>query len=276
MSETLIPYDDLDSMFPQEIDDITTYEDVDSEMRQHVEEYDNFIASGDLDSANALEETYPRLANMKITANDFNHTNDMIIALQRFYKDDIRNYIQTVITDEGEWLDTVSYNEWSIVTYVNENVELCYMAKVNNIPAGTLPTDTDYWIPLTLQGKQGVGTGLAPRGIWDETITYVENDMVSYNNSLWQAVVENLNSTPSQTNADWNFVVSMINEANNLIDETSGTSYVLIMSDGSPYMKEVVGNTYGTTLSAIVDEVTGTIYKLTAIKGVYYLREVGY
>ena len=55
-----------------------------------------------------------------------------------------------------------------------------------NAIAGTPITNTNYWRPLTLRGEQGAsGTSLTFRYTWDATQTYYSQDIVVYNNVIW-------------------------------------------------------------------------------------------
>ena len=97
-----------------------------------------------------------------------------------------------------------------IVFYYVGTTKNPYMAIADNIPIGTLPTNINYWYPLSIKGEQGVpGLGLTPRGIWSEYIQYYQNDLVSYNNALWAANEDNIGYFPSDSSTVWYSVLSI-------------------------------------------------------------------
>ena len=99
---------------------------------------------------------------------------------------------------------TTEYNKYDTVSYTVDNSLEYFLCISNNTPIGTLPTNTSYFIQLTLKGDKGAsGTGMSPRGGWLGATQYYANDCVAHNGVLWYATVDNYGSEPTDTNTNW-------------------------------------------------------------------------
>ena len=69
--------------------------------------------------------------------------------------------------------------------------------------SGNLPTNTEYWLEIGLQGEKGApGLGVSLKYIWNAETSYNALDIVSYGDSLWVAKVNNITIPPSN-GATW-------------------------------------------------------------------------
>lgn len=203
-------YTDLNSDFPDKVSTMTRVQDVSASMKPYVDEYYAYYNRGDFEHANGVITAHPELINMIINAKIFNDLRDEIIATQRTFRDDVENYIFTVVKNRGDWNSSIKYIKYNIVYYTVGTNKNPYMAIADDIPIGTLPTNINYWFPLSIKGEQGVsGLGLTPRGIWSEYTQYYQHDMVSYNNALWAANADNIGYFPSDSSTVWYSVLSM-------------------------------------------------------------------
>ena len=203
-------YTDLNSDFPDTISTMTRVQDVSASMKPYVDQYYTYYNRGDFENANAVITAHPELQNMIINAKIFNDMRDEIVATQRTFRDDTENYIFNVVKNKGDWSPSVRYIKYNVVFYYVGTTKNPYMAIADNIPIGTLPTNINYWYPLSIKGEQGIpGLGLTPRGIWSEYIQYYQNDLVSYNNALWAANEDNIGYFPSDSATVWYSVLSI-------------------------------------------------------------------
>ena len=203
-------YTDLNSDFPDKVSTMTRVQDVSAAMKPYVDEYYTHYNRGDFDRANGVITAHPELLNMIINARIFNDLRDEIIATQRTFKDDVENYIFTVVKNRGTWSSSVRYIKYNVVFYTVDTLTTPYMAIADNIPIGTVPTNINFWYPLAIKGEQGEsGLGLSPRGVWNENVKYYQHDMVSYSNALWAANEDNIGYFPNDTSTMWYKVLSI-------------------------------------------------------------------
>jgi len=206
-------YPDLENKFPEQIDDFEKFQDPNLTSISLINEYYSYFDSGNLQAANELLENNPSLKRMIINAESLNKLRDAILSVQRYYLNDVESYLVNIVKFKGDFNNLSKYTKYDVVGYVNESAIQYYMAKMHNIPIGTLPTNTDYFVPLTLRGQQGVsGTGLSPRGLWGNIVQYYENDCVSYNNSLWSAKQVNVGQPPQDGSEYWELLMKLENK----------------------------------------------------------------
>lgn len=147
---------------------------------------------------------------MIINADNLNKLRDAIISIQRYYMQDVQQYLVEIIKYKGPWASNVRYTKYDVITYDTNGATESFMGIQTNIPLGTSPLNKDYFIPLTLRGEQGAsGTGMSPRGYWNAAVQYYKHDCVAYNNVLWYAKQDNLNRVPQPISDDWEQVMSL-------------------------------------------------------------------
>ena len=194
-------YSDLTyTTFPESVSTMERVQDVTIAAKQYVDLYNKYYNTGDFDNANKVLDEHPELLKMIINAYTFNELRDNIIATQRMFLDDTEDYIFTVVKNKGTWSNSVKYLKYNVVFYNS----LPYMAIANDIPISTIPTDTNYWYALAIKGDKGEsGTGLSPRGYWNENTQYYIDDMVAYNNILWASLSNSIGQVPNISSSVW-------------------------------------------------------------------------
>lgn len=156
-------------------------------------------------------------ANQKfVDAEKMNTLMDTCVALQRFYLTDIKPYIENKQTSwqntinqfifKGNYSTGTQYqvNNFVIYTVAGENrVYIC----IKTPPVGTLPTSTTYWRVMTIKGVMGEsGTGLTFRYNWQSGEPYYAEDVVTYNNIVWNCLKDNTGVTPGSDESTWKVI----------------------------------------------------------------------
>ena len=200
-------YPDLQNNFPDSIDDFYKFTDPSISQIAIINQYYSKFQSGDISGAAEILESNPDLKTAILNAERLNKIRDGIISIERFYLDDVQQYLVNIVKNKGDWNSQTKYTKYDVVFYEIDGIEQAFMGLDVNIPIGTLPTDDTYWIPLTLRGKQGEsGIGLTPRGEWNSSTEYYINDCVSYKNKLWYAKQSSTNKIPDESNEYWEYI----------------------------------------------------------------------
>lgn len=191
--------------FPQAIDTFDRATDITIELLPLVQEYQKLYNSGKINEASKILIDHPELQSCMINAKTINRCYDGIKALQRYYFSDIQKYLEQIITYKGDYSNKTAYKKYDVCLYNNGSAYLC----ISDSKIGSLPTDTSYFVPLTLQGEQGIaGINLTFEGSWDAKATYSSDSCVTYNNVLYASLTDdNLAKTPSKTSSYWTVVI---------------------------------------------------------------------
>ena len=196
-------YSDLQNKFPAEVDDFAKFTDPSISQVSLINQYYAYMEAGNVSAAAQILEQNPALKTSILNAERLNMMRDGLISLERFYLNDVQQYLVEIVKQKGNWSSSVKYTKYDVVMYDGK----AYMGISTDIPLGTLPTSTSYFIPLTIQGEQGAsGTGLSPRGEWSASITYSVYDCVSYQNGLWYAKTASTNKNPADNLSDWGYI----------------------------------------------------------------------
>ena len=203
-------YTDLDGTnFPDKVDSWEKFLDPTVSTQAAINAYYACINGGDFDGAANILENTPELNQMIINAKRMNQIRDAVIALERFFDDNVYDYIVDMVKDFGTWSGIKAYKKYSVVDYTLKGSTLFYMS-IQDVPVGVPPTETRYWKCITLQGRRGdSGLGLTPKGAWKKDEDYIKDDLVTYNNALWAANVANTEQPPSTDSSYWYLVMSM-------------------------------------------------------------------
>lgn len=228
--------------FPEDVDNLNNFVDITLETLPLAKEYYARYNAGDIIGANEIIEKNPQLRYSQINASTLNPIVDSIKAMQRFYMSDVQRYLMEIVVYKGEFSASVKYTKYNTVKYVNNSAFETFMCIRSDTPIGTLPTDTSYWIPLTMRGEKGEpGIGLTAYGDWNSITTYPKDALVAYNNALWGAKVENTGIVPSvNATATWYKVIDYSTDYAIYVDKTTAKKYKLIMDNGRLYMEEVM------------------------------------
>ena len=153
-------YPDLDfTNYPGELDNIQLKSNIaNSTDAQLVAQIQAAIIAGDFSNASAIINTNPQLNGKIFNANDYNQMRDAILALERFYNNDIYNYIaekQAAWTAEidkfnfkGVYSPTTQYERNNMVNYTTAEGTFLYLC-IETPETGISPTNTTYWRILT-------------------------------------------------------------------------------------------------------------------------------
>lgn len=213
-------YQDLPfTSFPGTLDTFTTWINILASDGLLIAQYQAALQAGNITQANQILAQIPQGTQKIITATDLNKLTQAIQAVERFYKTDVKPYIQSqqeswlnIINQfsyEGVWSNGTSYVTNNIVSYTTGGLTLLFIA-TSIPPIGTAPTNTQYWRLLTIQGQPGTsGNGLSYRQEWNGTVQYNVNDSVTYDGILWMALRVNRNIQPGTDSSYWKNVMKL-------------------------------------------------------------------
>lgn len=213
-------YPDLSlTVFPDGgIDSFTTWLNVTAQDGPLIQQYITAMNAGNQAQANQILSQISSGSQKIIKATDLNKLTQAILAVERFYSVDIKPYVQNKqeewlniinqFTYVGVWANGTAYVQNNIVSYIVSGVTLLFIA-TSNPPTGTVPTNTQYWRPLSVQGTPGEsGPGLSYRQEWNSSTSYSVNDCVTYNGAVWMALQANKNIIPGQNESYWKNIIS--------------------------------------------------------------------
>lgn len=203
-------YPEYINNFPDALDKIPTLQDVSVTTKPLVDQYLTYKNSGDFEGANVYLAEHPEIKNCMFTSELYNLLAYGILSSQRLYLDDVQNWIFNVSQLVGEYSPTVKYSKFNVVYYTVDGGIQFYQASKLDIPIGTLPTDTNYWICITLRGQKGdPGTNMVYSGLWNYLTEYKIDQFVIDQNCFWICVKNNSNSRPSKNNNNWNLMLEI-------------------------------------------------------------------
>lgn len=215
-------YPDLDfTNYPGELDNIQLKSNIaNSTDAQLVAQIQAAIIAGDFSNASAIINANPQLNGKIFNANDYNQMRDAILALERFYNNDIYNYIaekQAAWTAEinkfnfkGVYSPTTQYERNNMVNYTTAEGTFLYLC-IETPETGIAPTNTTYWRILTLRGERGLsGDGLSFTWVWDSNMEYNLNDVTVYGNKWWAATQVNRGQQPMNGSEYWTEILTAL------------------------------------------------------------------
>jgi len=195
-------YPSLSNNFPDSKDTMIKMSDASYAYKDLIAQYYAYKNAGNDTAAAQLLTDNPTLDTMILNAAKINRFNDIALSLEWFFKDDVETYLESRFAYIGEYDSGATYTKGNIVSLNGEG----FICRVDS-SVGVSPTahiTTTNWAIIAKQGIQGVsGTGLSPRGGWDNLTTYYVNDCAAHNNILWQCLVQNSASEPVSGNTNW-------------------------------------------------------------------------
>lgn len=201
-------YPDLTNAFPDSVDPLRIFQDVNISNKNLVDQYNGYVAAGNFTAASNLIRANPSMRDMIINADNMQLFYDAVISLERHYMNNFYQYVVNALQYRGTWSSSTRYSKFDLVRYAEDG--LAYLAVMENIPVGTLPTSSQYWIALSVKGEQGEsGLGMTPRGTWSSAVQYYQYDVVTWDNKLWWAKADNRNSQPFVGSNVWEVALSM-------------------------------------------------------------------
>jgi hypothetical protein len=109
-------------------------------------------------------------------------------------------------TYKGEYNSFAQYFKWNVVTYNGDS----YLALVDTV--NFAPTDASKWAKVAQKGLQGdrglPGMGLVFKGTYDPAFTYVPNQAVEYQGSVYFCTQQALGETPQDNGVSWDLFLS--------------------------------------------------------------------
>ena len=205
--------------FPSSVDQFMTFLNVVASDGPLIEQYLEAMNAGNQTQANQILAQIPQASQKLITATDLNTLSQAMLAVERFYLTDIEPYMnelqqswtQTIrqFSYQGVWSSGTSYVVNNLVSYTVSGINLVYIA-TSNPPVGTVPTNSNYWRLLTIQGQQGTsGQGVSYRQEWTNSAIYSVNDCVTYNAALWMAIASSQNQEPTNNSQYWQLIMNL-------------------------------------------------------------------
>lgn len=213
-------YPDLSlTNFPNSLDQFTTFLNIVSSDGPLIGQYQSAMQNGDTVLANQILTQIPRATQKIITAVDLNTLSQAMLAIERFYLNDIEPYIDDLhqswlntiqqFSYKGVWQSGTSYVTNNLVSYTTSGLNFVYIA-LSNVPVGISPANQTYWRLLTIQGQQGAsGEGLSYRQEWNSSTQYATNDAVTYDGALWMALQASQNRLPDTNPQYWQLVMNL-------------------------------------------------------------------
>lgn len=213
-------YPDLSlTNFPNSLDQFTTFLNIVSSDGPLIGQYQSAMQNGDITLANQILTQIPQATQKIITAVDLNTLSQAMLAIERFYLNDIEPYIDDLhqswlntiqqFSYKGVWQNGTSYVTNNLVSYTTSGLNFVYIA-LSNVPIGISPTNQTYWRLLTIQGQQGAsGEGLSYRQEWNSSTQYATNDAVTYDGALWMALQASQNRLPDINPQYWQLVMNL-------------------------------------------------------------------
>lgn len=211
-------YSDLNlTVFPQNVDQFLTFLNITATDGPLIAQYQTALQNGNITLANQILAQIPSGTQKIIKATDLNKLTQAILAVERFYKTDIEPYVEDKQTEwlsvinqfsyKGTWSTGTFYQVNNLVTYTTSGLTLVYLA-TSTPPVGAVPTNTQYWRLLTIQGQQGAsGEGLSYRQEWNVSTQYQINDAVTYDGTIWMSLQSNTGVQPGTNNAVWQQII---------------------------------------------------------------------
>lgn len=131
---------------------------------------------------------------------------------EQLFQTMLNNYI-----NKKEYQADVQYEMYNFVVY-DKQVYMCLKQSTGN-----LPTDTEYWVLIGLKGEVGATSiNVQLKDVWDKTVSYVVNDVVTYENVMYIALKANINVQPDTTPSTWQ-VFMKFPRAKVIVSETEPT-----------------------------------------------------
>lgn len=235
-------YPDLsETLFPDALDIITRMSDITYTDLDLIKQYNTYISAGNFESAQQLLADNPGLQNKIFNAEKFNKLADSIMAVQRFFKDDVETYITDVgdnlesqisqFGNVGDYSPKQSYKRFEVVRFEGSS----YMCTQDC--QGQPVTNPEYWVKIAEKGDTGAsGAGLAFCGIYSAERQYQKDDCVSDGYRMWAALQPSVGQ-PLAEGEYWTCVVRM--------EEAPSVSVEAVLSssawsgDSAPYTQTI-------------------------------------
>ena len=211
----------MSTTFPNATQSFKRWQDLTgSDLTAYVQ-YINALNAGNWTQARNIFNNSQLSDKMLPTADDFNAMCDTILECKELYEapttsaQGIQDFMGQ-FTYRGVWSsDNISqYKKFSIVRYTSADYGTFLYIANQDITATTNPwsnstSSSPQWlriVPVSI-----TNTTSAFKGIWSSSVSYVIGDVVFDDNIMWIALVNNTNSEPSDSNANWKLIINFNN-----------------------------------------------------------------
>lgn len=240
--------------FPDTIQVFTTFLNITPSDAVLIQRYQAAVQEGRMEDAQNIFASIQNGNQKIIDATKLNTLMDTALALENFFKTDIKPYIDV---KQGEWQNIINlfnykgtyspvetYVKNNFVNFVLDGVNYVFIATANP-PVGADPSNTAYWRNLSVRGEKGdSGVGLAFLYQWDSTVNYSVDNVVTYGNYVWGATQNNRNQAPSEGSAYWKSLGTIkpreipVTASYPALQET-GDIWFRVLDDGGGYLEDI-------------------------------------
>lgn len=195
-------------------------------------QFESYMSVGNYSQAlRLLSDNQSQLQGKAWIGDSINTLVNGIITLESLYNDnvikflsDLSETLQSLVDNYrnvGTWIVGNEYKELNFVAYDNE----MYMA-LQDVPANTPITDTNYWLYAGLRGEQGVaGVNVRQQYDYSSGKAYNINDLVVYQGQIYVALKSNTNVLP--TNSDTWLLYERVVKANIYVSNVAPTEELI-------------------------------------------------
>lgn len=195
-------------------------------------QFESYMSVGNYSQAlRLLSDNQSQLQGKAWIGDSINTLVNGIITLESLYNDnvikflsDLSETLQSLVDNYrnvGTWIVGNEYKELNFVAYDNE----MYMA-LQDVPANTPMTDTNYWLYVGLRGEQGVaGVNVRQQYDYSSDKAYNINDLVVYQGQIYVALKSNTNVLP--TNSDTWLLYERVVKANIYVSNVAPTEELI-------------------------------------------------
>lgn len=195
-------------------------------------QFESYMSVGNYSQAlRLLSDNQSQLQGKAWIGDSINTLVNGIITLESLYNDnvikflsDLSETLQSLVDNYrnvGTWIVGNEYQELNFVAYDNE----MYMA-LQDVPANTPITDTNYWLYVGLRGEQGVaGVNVRQQYNYSSGKAYNINDLVVYQGQIYVALKSNTNVLP--TNSDTWLLYERVVKANIYVSNVAPTEELI-------------------------------------------------
>lgn len=195
-------------------------------------QFESYMSVGNYSQAlRLLSDNQSQLQGKAWIGDSINTLVNGIITLESLYNDnvikflsDLSETLQSLVDNYrnvGTWIVGNEYKELNFVAYDNE----MYMA-LQDVPANTPITDTNYWLYVGLRGEQGVaGVNVRQQYNYSSGQAYNINDLVVYQGQIYVALKSNTNVLP--TNSDTWLLYERVVKANIYVSNVAPTEELI-------------------------------------------------
>lgn len=243
--------------FPDQLDNQIPMRDPSASDMVLINQYNSLLASGQYATAIEFLSANHTLQESQMNAEKLLKIHHAILALERYYFDDVQQQIFRIGNKRGAWNAYMSsftadeayrLNKYDVITYPVDGVDQYFLVYGDNINEGEIPTESEKYLQMSIKGDKGDkgdagyspikdidyrdgvdGIGMSPKGAWTNNRDYFQYDLVSHNGFLWYCLEDNIAQEPNDKSSIWiKFNISM--------QSAVGTDIPANLEDGGIWM----------------------------------------